>query len=57
VVKSREAGGKMYLREIKAAPKAPVAAKEPVASKPPLRGKAPAAGSKEKDPDMKEKGK
>jgi hypothetical protein len=58
LVKSREAGGKMYLKEIKAAPKAPVAAKEkePVASKPPVRGKTPPAG-KEKDPEMKEKGK
>jgi hypothetical protein len=56
VVKSREAGGKMYLKEIKAAPKAPVAAKEPVASKAPVRGKAPAAG-RDKEPEMKEKGK
>jgi hypothetical protein len=56
LVKSREAGGKMYLKEIKPAPKTPVAAKEPTASKPPVRGKTPAAGKeKEKEPVMKEK--
>jgi hypothetical protein len=55
MVKSREADGKTYLKEIKPAPKAPVAGKAPAAGKSPVAGKGSAG--KEKEPEMKEKGK
>jgi hypothetical protein len=53
MVKTREADGKMYLKEIKAAPKAPVAGKAPAAGRSPVAGKGSAG--KEKEPEMKEK--
>jgi hypothetical protein len=55
MVKTREADGKTFLKEIKAAPKAPVAGKAPAAGRSPVAGKGSAG--KEKEPEMKEKGK
>jgi hypothetical protein len=55
MVKSREADGKMYLKEMRPAPKAPVAAKPPAAGRSPVAGKG--SSGKEKEPEMKEKGK